>query len=453
MQTSYSAGNASFSRNLLRLAVPIVLQNLVTTAVSSADVIMLGFVSQDALAAGSLASQIMFILNLVYSGISSGVIMLAAQYWGKQDTFTIERIMGIGMRISILISTVFFILAFFFPALLMRIFTNDMQLVSTGIPYLKIVSFSYLFMSISQVYLCTMRTIERVIFATAANASALLLNILLNAVFIFGLLGAPKMGIAGVALATTIARGIEFVICMLDALKFKTIRFRPSTIFERHKLLFADFMKYSLPAFGNEVSWGLAFSMYSVIMGHLGSDIVAANAVVVVARNLGTVSCFGIANAGAILLGKSIGAGRMETVKTDASKFCKITFISGMIGGIFIFLLRPLFMNMADLTATAQGYLNIMLFINMYYVLGQAMNTAVICGVFRSGGDSKWGFICDTIDMWGYAVPMGFFTAFVLKLPPMWVYFIICTDEFVKIPFVYKHYKSYTWLKNITREF
>lgn len=453
MQTSYSAGNASFSRNLLRLAVPIVLQNLVTTAVSSADVIMLGFVSQDALAAGSLASQIMFILNLVYSGISSGVIMLAAQYWGKQDTLTIERIMGIGMRISILISTVFFILAFFFPALLMRIFTNDMQLVSTGIPYLKIVSFSYLFMSISQVYLCTMRTIERVIFATAANASALLLNILLNAVFIFGLLGAPKMGIAGVALATTIARGIEFVICMLDALKFKTIRFRPSTIFERHKLLFADFMKYSLPAFGNEVSWGLAFSMYSVIMGHLGSDIVAANAVVVVARNLGTVSCFGIANAGAILLGKSIGAGRMETVKADASKFCKITFISGMIGGIFIFLLRPLFMNMADLTATAQGYLNIMLFINMYYVLGQAMNTAVICGVFRSGGDSKWGFICDTIDMWGYAVPMGFFTAFVLKLPPMWVYFIICTDEFVKIPFVYKHYKSYTWLKNITREF
>ena len=453
MQTSYAAGSSSFSRNLLRLAVPIVLQNLVTTAVSSADVIMLGFVSQDALAAGSLASQIMFILNLVYSGISSGVIMLAAQYWGKQDTLTIERIMGIGMRISILISTVFFILACFFPSLLMLIFTNDKELIATGIPYLRIVSFSYLFMSISQVYLCTMRTIERVIFATAANASALLLNIFLNAVFIFGLLGAPKMGIAGVALATTIARGIEFGICMLDALRFKMIRFRPAAIFERNKVLFADFMKYSLPAFGNEVSWGLAFSMYSVIMGHLGSDMVAANAVVVVARNLGTVACFGIANAGAILLGKSIGAGRMDTVKSDASKFCRITFVSGIVGGIFIFLLRPLFLNMADLTPTAQGYLNIMLFINMYYVLGQAMNTAVICGVFRSGGDSKWGFICDTIDMWVYAVPMGFLTAFLLKLPPMWVYFIICTDEFVKIPFVYKHYKSYKWIKNITREF
>lgn len=159
--------------------------------------------------------------------------------------------------------------------------------------------------------------------------------------------------------------------------------------------------------------------MYSVIMGHLGSDMVAANAVVVVARNLGTVLCFGIANAGAIL----------------------------------IFLLRPVFMNMSDLSAVSQGYLNIMLFINMYYVIGQAMNSAVISGIFRAGGDSRWGFICDFIDMWVYAVPLGFLSAFILKLPPMWIYFLICTDEFVKLPFVYRHYKSYKWLKNITREF
>src|SRR5699024_6122558 len=158
--------------------------NLVTTAVSSADVIMLGFVSQEALAAGSLASQIMFILNLVYSGISSGVIMLAAQYWGKKDTLTIEQIMGIAMRLSIVVSFIFFLLACFCPSLLMHIFTNDKVLIETGIPYLRIVSFSYLFMSFSQVYLCTMRAIERVIFATAANGSALILNIILNAVFI-----------------------------------------------------------------------------------------------------------------------------------------------------------------------------------------------------------------------------------------------------------------------------
>ena len=453
MQKLLRTDNSAFYRNMFRLAVPIVLQNLIGTAVSSADVIMLGFVSQESLAAGSLASQIMFILNLVYSGIASGVIMLAAQYWGKQDTLTIEKIMGIGMRLSILISLGFFVLACFFPSFLMASFTNDGQLIATGIPYLRIVSFSYLFMSISQVYLCTMRAIERVVFATAANTSALILNIILNAVFIFGLFGAPKLGIMGVALATSIARGIELAICLVDSLHFKTLRFRPAAIFEHHKLLFADFMKYSLPAFGNEVSWGVAFSMYSVIMGHLGSDMVAANAVVIVAINLGTVACFGVANAGTILLGKTIGAGHIEQVKSDSSAFMRITVASGIVGGVLIFLLRTLFLNMADLTPVSQGYLSIMLFINMYYVLGQAVNTSFICGVFRSGGDSRWGFICDTIDMWLYAVPLGFFTAFVLKLPPMWVYFFICTDEFVKIPFVYKHYKSYKWLKNITRDF
>ena len=446
-------GSSSFNKDILRLAVPIVLQNIVTTAVNSADVIMLGFVGQDALSAGSLANQVMFILNLVYTGISSGVIMLAAQYWGKKDTKTIEHIMGIGMQLSMFISSMFFIMAFFFPHILMSIFTNDINLITSGIPYLRMVSFSYLFMSFSQVYLCAMRSIERVHFSTVTNAVALILNIIFNAVFIFGLFGAPKLGILGVALATVIARGVEFTICVIDNFIPKAIHFHIKNILEVNKILFFDFMKYSLPAFGNEIVWGVAFSMYSVIMGHLDSDIVAANAVVVVARNLGTVACFGIADAGAIILGKSIGSGNTDTIKSDSSHFVKITSMSAVVGGIVIFLLRPVFFTMTDLTPTAQSYLSIMLFINMYYIVGQAFNTAMICGVFRSGGDSKWGFFCDIVDMWCYSVPLGFISAFVLKLPPMWVYFLICTDEFVKIPFVYKHYKSYKWLKNITRDF
>ena len=440
-------GSSSFNKDILRLAVPIVLQNIVTTAVNSADVIMLGFVGQNALSAGSLANQVMFILQLVYTGISSGVIMLAAQYWGKKDTKTIEHIMGIGMQLSIFISSMFFIMAFFFPHVLMRIFTNDINLITEGIPYLRMVSFSYLFMSFSQVYLCAMRSIERVHFSTVTNAVALILNIIFNAVFIFGLFGAPKLGILGVALATVIARGVEFTICVIDNFIPKAIHFHIKNILEVNKILFFDFMKYSLPAFGNEIVWGVAFSMYSVIMGHLDSDIVAANAVVVVARNLGTVACFGIADAGAIILGKSIGSGNTDTIKSDSSHFVKITSMSAVVGGIVIFLLRPVFFAMADLTPTAKSYLS------MYYIVGQAFNTAMICGVFRSGGDSKWGFFYDIIDMWCYSVPLGFISAFVIKLPPMWVYFLICTDEFVKIPFVYKHYKSYKWLKNITRDF
>lgn len=445
--------HSTFYKDMFRLALPIVFQNLITTAVSSADVIMLGLVSQTALSAGSLGSQVMFILNLVHCGIASGIVMLAAQYWGKKDTKSIGQIMGIALRISIVISLFFAVMACFFPRVLMLIFTSDQALIDSGILYLRTVGPSYLFMSISQVYLSTMRSIERVVFATLANASALVLNIILNAVFIFGLFGLPKLGILGVALATTISRAVELLICLLDSLLHKEhpVRLGIHTLHKPSRLLFRDFIRYSLPAFGNEVVWGLAFSTYSIIMGHLGSDMVAANAVVIVARNLGTVVCFGIANAGAILLGKSIGAGKTETVKKDASRFCRVTLLAGIAGGILIFIIRPVFFHLADLTPTAAGYLNTMLFINMYYVVGQAMNTTVICGIFRAGGDSRFGFLCDTIDMWVFAVPLGFISAFLLKLPPMTVYFLICLDEFVKMPFVYHHYKAGRWLQNITR--
>lgn len=441
-----------FYSSLFKLVLPIAVQNLISTAVNSADVIMVGKVGQDALSAVSLANQVQFILSLVYSGVASGATMLSAQYWGKQDTKTIEKIMGIALRFSVGVSVIFFVLACFFPRYVMMVFTNEPALIEGGMTYLRILGVSYLLMGISQVYLCIMRSIERVIFSMCTFGSALILNIVLNAVFIFGLFGMPAMGIAGAAFATVIARGVELGICLVDAARFKTVRFRIGTVFEKNKVLFQDYLKYALPAFGNEVVWGVAFSMYSVIMGHLGSDMVAANSVVVVARNLGTVVCFGIANGGAIYLGKLIGDGRMEAAKKDASRLCHVTFVSGILGGILVLLARPLMMNLVELTPKAASYLTVMLLINSYYVLGQAMNTTVICGVFRSGGDSRYGFICDLIDMWGFSVPLGFISAFVLKLPPMWVYFVICLDEFVKMPFIYKHYKSYKWLKNITRD-
>lgn len=451
-ERAVSGAPDTFYQDIFRLVMPIVLQNLLNTAVNSADVVMLGYVGQTALSASSLANQWQFILNLIYSGITSGMIMLVAQYWGKGDTRTIEKIMGIATALSALVSAAFAVLACFFPQIVMLFFTNDPELIEAGSSYLRIIGVSYLFMSISQVYLNTMRAIERVAFSTVVSGAALVINIGLNAVFIFGLFGAPKMGIVGVALATLIARVVETGACLADSLRFRTIQFRPSRIFRFERIIFKDFIHYALPALGNDIVWGVGFAMYSVIMGHLGSDIVAANSVVVVVRNLGTAVCFGLASGGAILLGKEIGENRVEDVKRHASKLCWVTFASGIAGGLVVLLVRALLPSIGNLTETANEYLRIMLLINGYYVLGQAMNTTVVLGVFRSGGDSRFGFICDTIDMWVFAVPLGFITAFVLHLPPMVVYFLICLDEFVKMPVVYRHYKSYKWLKNITRE-
>ena len=224
-------------------------------------------------------------------------------------------------------------------------------------------------------------------------------------------------------------------------------------MFISNKLLFRDFLKMAIPAMMNDVSWGLAFSMYSVIMGQfLGSDVVAANSFTSLARSFGTILCFGVASAGGILLGQIIGENKLEEADKAARVLMRFTVLFGAIGGVLILILTPVFLNFANLTDIGRGYLKIMLLINSYYVMGAAVNTTLIAGVFRAGGDSRWGFICDTIDMWGYAVPLGFIAAAVLKLPPMVVYFLLCTDEFVKWPWVIGHYRSKKWLKNITRD-
>lgn len=444
--------NSNFYQNIFKLVLPIIIQNLLSAAVSSADVVMLNSVGQSAISAVSLASQYASILFMVYYGLGTGATMLCAQYYGKGDMRAIQVVEGIAMRFSIIISVIFAGLALFVPEMMMQIFTNDAELITLGASYLRCISVSYLCWGVIEVYLAVLRSIGKVMISTALNALAFSLNIILNAVFIFGLFGAPKLGVMGVAVATSASRVIELIGCIIVSACTKEIKLDLRFMFIRNKLLFQDFVKLSLPALGNDVSWGLAFSMYSVIIGHMGSDAVAANSLVTVVRNFGTILCFGMASAGGILLGKEIGENRLEEARTDAGKLMKLTVASGALGGLLILAATPFVLSYASLTDTAMHYLKYMLLINTYYVMGAAVNTTLIAGVFRAGGDSRFGFICDTIDMWCYAVPLGFFAAFVLKLPVLWVYFLLCTDEFVKWPWVIRHYKSGKWLKNITRD-
>ena len=443
----------SIYRQLARLTLPIVLQNLLSAAVNSADVVMLNFVGQAHISAVSLAAQYASILFMILYGLGTGVTMLAAQYYGKGDLRAVDAVQGIAMRFSLSASSLFALAALLFPRGMMRVFTPDAELIAIGAQYLRNISAAYLCWGIIEVYLATLRSIGRVAICTVLNTVAFSLNILLNAVFIFGLFGAPKLGAAGVALATSISRGVELVLVLIVSAKSRNVKLRLSSLFVHSPLLFHDFLKMALPALGNDISWGLAFSMYSVIIGQfLGTDMVAAYSFAGLARNLGTILCFALANGGGILLGQIIGDNRLEEAERAAKVLMKLTVVCGAIGGLIILAAMPVILNFADLTTAGKGYLRIMLLINSYYVMGAAVNTSLICGVFRSGGDSRFGFICDTIDMWVYAVPLGFLAAAVLKLPPMWVYFLLCTDEFVKWPWVIGHYRSRKWLKNITRD-
>lgn len=438
--------------NIIVVALPIILQNLLDAAVSSADVLMLNFVGQTAISATSLASQYSSIYFMFLYGIGTGVSMLSAQYWGKGDGKTIEKIEGIGLRFSLLIGVLFSVCSLTVPTLMMKIYTNDEQLITLGAVYLRILAPGMLLWSISAVYTSVLRCIGRVATSTVIEAIALLTNVILNGVFIFGLFGLPKMGVAGVALATLISRTIQFVCCVVVSVRFADVKLRIKPIFENHPLLMKDFISMALPAIGNDVIWGVGFSMYSLILGHLGTDAVAANSIVSVVRNLGCVLCYGIASASGIIVGQILGRGEIEKAKRASHTLLRLTILTGAVGGLLVFFLSPFVIHHARLSETALDYLQFMLYINTYYVMGTAINSLLIAGIFRAGGDSRFGFWCDTIDMWVYAVPLGLLAAFVFHLPVKVVYFLLCTDEFVKWPWVFKNYFSYKWARNITRE-
>ncbi len=446
-------GNKQFYHSFFAVVIPIAIQNLINSAVGMADTLMLGLVSQTALAASSLAGQIHFLLNMIYGGLAAGITILAAQYWGRQNRTAIEHILAIGVKLASAVGFLFFLATVFFPTSLMRIYTNDPAMIQAGAEYLGVVGWSYLFMGFSHPYLSVMKSIERVKISTMINSSALLLNILLNAVFIFGWIpGIPPMGIRGVALATAISRAVELLLCVFDGSRYKQIRLHLGLFRMHNSVLWRDFIRYSLPALGNEFVWGLAYSMYSVIMGHLGEDLVAANSIVSNMRNLASVLGFGVANGAAILLGKSIGLGDMARAEQDAKRLLWLTFFTSLLGSAVILGVHPIIASTMALTDQAKEYLQMMVWISAVYVVGPTMNTCWICGIFRAGGDSRFGFFCDLICMWGVFVPLGFLSAFVLQLPPMAVYCILSLDEFSKMPVVIFRYRQKKWLRNITKD-
>jgi putative MATE family efflux protein len=444
---------ADFRRQLIVLVIPITMQNLISAGAGAADVFMLSFVNQTAIAGVSLASQLVFVHQLFLSTIATGATMLAAQYWGKRDTSAIEKILGIALGVSLFVSFASFIVAFFFNAFFMGLFSTEADLIETGSLYLRAVSPAFLLTGFSQAYLCVRRSIERVRAAVAMSSASLLLNVFFNAIAIFGLFCFPKSGVYGVAVATVLSRLIEVLCCVIDSLMSKSVQIKPKNIFRfDDTALFKDFLYYSLPVGGNYLVWGLGFTMYSLIMGRLGTDMAAANAASSVVRNLATVSAGGLAGGGGILLGKELGQSLFDKARKDAGHLCWAALLCGIAGGLLILATRPLVISVMRLDKSAETLLGAMLLVNAYYVIGKTINSTVIVGIFCSGGDSRFGLVCDAFTMWGFSVPLGLLAAFVLRFPPMAVYFILFLDEFVKMPFIYRRYHRYGWLKNITRK-
>ena len=443
----------SFYRTVIALVVPMALQNLINVGVTAADVIMLGAVGEDALSGASLAGQVQYIMTLFLFGLTSGATVLTAQYWGKGDKDAIEKILGIAVKTAVFVTALFTAAALVAPGMLLRIFTSDPVVIAEGIKYLRIVAFTYIMIGITQAYLYIMRSVERVIVATVVYLLSLICNIIMNSIFIFGLFGLPAMGVSGAALGTLCARILEVVLVAGYARFFnKDIKLRLRYVIHTDKVLFGDFMKYALPVVINEVMWGLGTAANTAILGHMGSPVVAANSVAQVARQLATVVSFGLSSAAAIYLGKTIGEKRMEHARAYAKRFIGLSLIMGVLGGAVILIASPVASAFLSLSAEAKDYLRIMFFVMSYFVVGQAFNTTMVVGIFRSGGDTRFGLILDVSTMWCCSILLGFLAAFVFKLSVPVVYMILMSDEIIKIPITSWRYRSCKWLRDVTRD-
>lgn len=444
--------NKSFYRNVAILVIPMALQNLINVGVTSTDIIMLGKVGEKVLSGASLGNQVYFILNLILFGLTSGASVLNAQYWGKGDVHTIEKVLGMALKVSVAVGLLFAVVTFAAPEAIMHIFTNDPEVIVEGVKYLRIVCFSYVLSSISMVYLNTMRSVERVQIATVVYLCSLIVNIIVNAILIFGLFGAPKLGIAGAAIGTVVARTAEVLIVIFYDRKINDVfRFKFSCLFEKDRLLMKDFLVFSMPVVLNELFWGAGVSAVSAILGHLGSAAVAANSVVQVVRQLAMVVSFGVASAAAIMIGKAIGEKKNHLAEQYGRSFVKLSVITGVCGAVVVAVAGPISKAMLELTPQAKDYLTYMMWIMCYYAIAQSYNTTLIVGVFRAGGDTKYGLFLDLFFMWGISLLGGFLAAFVFKLDVIWVYVVLLSDEVLKVPFSTMRYKSRKWLKDITR--
>jgi len=440
-----------FYRAVATLVIPLALQNLINVGVSAADVFMLGMVGEKALAASSLAGQVQYIMTLIFFGLSSGASVLIAQYWGKGNLDAIKKVLGISVKIGLVVSVLFTVVTYAFPWQLMHLLTNDEEVMALGVKYMRIVCWSYVISSMTMVYLNTMRSIERVVISMGTYLVSLIVNIVFNAIFIFGLCGLPAMGIVGAACATLLARVVEFVIVVVYDIKFNPVFRFSFSFFKKDELLFKDYVKFSVPVVCNELMWGSGCAVITAIIGHLGSSMTAANSAAQVARQLAVVLALGIANATAIMIGKVIGEGKMELAREYGTRFVRLSLIVGAIGSMVILIVRPVLLAVMSLTPEASEYLSLMMFVMTYFVFFQSYNTVLVVGIFRAGGDTKFGLLIDVGFMWGFSITAGAIAAFVLKVPPMLVYVLLLSDEVLKVPFSTLRYKQRRWLNNVTR--
>ena len=445
--------DGSFYRQLFSIALPIALQNLITQGVQMMDTLMLGKLGDSQISGVSTANQIYFIFSLFLFGITAGASVLCAQYWGKGDGKAVRQVMAIALRLSLLVGLIFLALVLLIPKQLLSIYTADESVIQNGMDYLSVVFPIYLTAAFSSAYMLLMRSAKNVYISLFSNLMTFVLNVFFNWVFIFGNLGAPALGVKGAALGTLIARGGEFILVLIYcSFVEKKVGFRLKDLFSFHGGLFRDFLRYSLPVVANECAWGLGSSMSVALLGRMGKEVITANAISSNILQMLTVLLFGIANAALVIIGNEIGAGKREYARRCARTFEAISLLLGVLLAGLLILAKDPALTLFDVAKESREYAAAFITIMALITPFQSYNLTAIVGLFRGGGDTRFGFFADTLGLWVYAIPIGALLIFAFSCSPPTVYLAMRLEDVFKSAISFLRLRKGRWIRQLTRE-
>ena len=443
-----------FYRLLFSIALLIAVQNLITFMVSMVDTLMVGALGEIQLSAVSIANNLFFVLTILMFGLAGGSNIMISQYWGKGNVKTIHKILAIMYRVCLLITGIFIFIALFLPKYFMGIFTTDKAVIDFGASYLRIVCIGYLFYSITNCTIMMLRSVKTVSISIIVYTASLVVNSILNWILIFGNLGAPELGIRGAAIATVCARITEFSIVLVFMFIYeRKIGLKIEHLLKLDKEILKDYVGLCTPVLCNELLWAIGASMISVIVGRMGTEVVAANSINGVAHQFVTVFIFGMSNATAVIIGNTIGEGKKEKAKEYAYSIGIFSVVMGCISGLMILLIKPFVVDFYNVSYSTKLIAMEIMTVTSGIIVFQSLASNFMMGVLRGGGDAKFVLINDLIFMWLVAIPGGFFVAFVLELPVALVFLVIKCDEILKsLTSVYRVISG-KWVNDVTKDY
>jgi putative MATE family efflux protein len=445
--------NGGFYKVLLNLSLPIIFQNFVSSSLNMVDTIMIGSLGENAIAAVGLANQLFFLLILITFGINNGAAIFIAQFFGSKNYENIRKTMGIGLFFGTLISIIFFLAGYFFPNEIMKFLIQDEIVINLGVDYLKIVSFSYVFMAISFSFSVASRAIGKTMIPAVISAISLVINAILNYVLIFGKFGFSPMGVEGAAIGTLIARLFEFVVLIFFIYKEDgVLAAKPRELISFSKEFMKKYIEKASPVIINETFWALGTITYAIFIAKISADSIAVFQIALTVYRFYEVVFIGFASAAQVMIGMNIGAGKELIAKKYAFKIVLIAQISSVIISIIIFLLIPVIIGLFNLRPDVVVLATKTLKVFMYFSFFKVFNLMTIVGVFRGGGDTKFAMILEIGSVWLIGVPMAFIGSVVLKLPVYTVVTLIMLEEVMKGIVGYRRLYGLKWVNNIIAE-